>query len=128
MFTAWCSHCIKGKRKEEKEKKEEEEKRQKEVDAAEQNRIFEEARRRMMEQEHALTQNYLQWFYYWPSAYYRYSHSNNGLNDDSINVLAKEKSLKYISSKENQENVSYEDAFLVHKINMTSTEMLVAKL
>jgi len=125
MFTAWCSHCNRLKKEEAKRKRKEEERKQQQKDAEEQEHIFEEARKKMIEEEQRLYTDYNHLFQNWPSYYYVYSASNNGMNDESINAIANEKARKYQA-----ENglICYEDLFFLYKILMTSKEMLITKL
>ncbi len=131
MFTTWCSHCNKLKKEEARRKQKEEAQRQKERDAQEQERIFEEARRKLLEEEqrgHSFlsSADYANLFQNWPSYCYVYSQSNSYLNDESINQLAAEKAKKDLA--DGKSRMIYEDLFFLHKILMTSKEMLITKL
>ena len=122
-FNTWCTHCSKLKRLEKKKKFEEEIERQREKDIVEQERKLEEARKEMMKEQQTQFADYNRLFHTWPNSYYIYSQSNNGLNDETINLLAQEKAQKEFTGA-----ISYEDLFLLHKILITSKEMLLTKL
>jgi len=124
MFSTWCSHCSKQKKDDERKKQKEEAMRQKEKDAQEQEKFFEEARRKMLEEEQKRYADYANLFSNWPSYAYIYSQSNNGLNDDSINLLASQNAKRDLA---NQMAENYDDLVFMHKILLTSKEMLVAK-
>ena len=128
MFTTWCSHCNKLKKEEDRKKRKDEDNKQKEKDAQEQEKIFEEARRKLVEEEQQRCSDYAYLFHTWPSYCYVYSQSNSCLNDESINRLASEKAKNELSQTNGENAISYDDLFFLHKVLMTSKEMLVAKL
>lgn len=128
MFTKWCSQCSKLERQDKLKAQQEEAKKQQEKIAEEQNRVLEEARRQMLEEEQKQRSNYQYLFENWPATTYLYTFTNYGLNDESINKLAKERAESYMGSKEYNGRTALEDIQFLHKILLTSVEMLLAKL
>lgn len=106
----------------------EEEKMQKEKDIEEQNKIFEQARIEMMEEQQKQNTDYQFLFENWTTSAYLYAITNQGLNDESINYLAKEKARKYMETKEYNGKTSFEDLWFTNKILMSSSESLFAKM
>jgi len=123
MFSRWCPKCEKMKRDEKKRQLEEEaEKIRKQIEA-EQNAKLEEARIKMLEEERMRYLNYQAWFYQWPTNY----GCQNFMNDESVNALSKEWTIKYLKENPNIP-AEFEDIFLLYKILITAKEMLIAKL
>ncbi len=128
MFTRWCPQCEKLKREDKKRALEEMERKLREETATQQEAKLEEARVKMLEEERLKYMNYQSWFYQWPSALYSPEYQQAYMTDSSINNLAREMALKYMAEAGLRGPSDFEDIFFMHKVLMTSSQMLVAKL
>jgi hypothetical protein len=114
-------------REELRKQREEQERMEKIKDAEEQNRILEEAWRKMQEEEQQKRDDPQFMFGQWMN-----DQCCNlpviGLSNEAINLLSKEKAEKYMASNEYRGLPCYEDLHFLYKIIVTSQEMLIAKL
>lgn len=124
MFSRWCPHCEKLKREDKKKALEEMERKLREEMTTQQEAKLEEDRLKMQEEERQRYMNYQSWFYQWPTSMYSTEYQQAYMADGNINAVARELAVKYVAENGGE----IEDVFFVHKVLMTTAQMLVAKM
>jgi hypothetical protein len=128
MFKRWCCHCDKARREEQKRLQAEEERKRQAKLIEDQDALFEEARRKMQEQERQHIPTYTDWFYKWPRELYPMGYGQRNLTDDSVNSLANEEALKCMAERDYRGLPTYADLFFMYKVLITPSDLLMAKL
>eukprot|EP00830_Metopus_es_P011652 TRINITY_DN2368_c0_g2_i2.p3 TRINITY_DN2368_c0_g2~~TRINITY_DN2368_c0_g2_i2.p3 ORF type:complete len:206 (-),score=49.44 TRINITY_DN2368_c0_g2_i2:40-657(-) len=127
VFTKWCPACAKKEKEEKKRMCDELERERREKFAAEQEKIFEEAKKKMEEQE-ALRGNRTTLFDEASPVSYQTIYDGVRLTDDSMQVIAQEQATKYLTSNNAPLGLNIEDVCLIYKTLMISPTDLLRKM